>query len=585
MNGTALKLAEPMAGTPETGPARPLPARPKANLAWRWLVLHQQGLRALVIGAMSLGLFLLAWHLLTTYRVSVHVRFVNVPSPAMVFDSLMRAAHDPRFLSHVYLSCRRIFIGFTIAAIVAVPLGLVMGRFRLVREIVFPVCEVLRPIPAIAWVPMAIMLWPSNEESIVFITYIGSFFPILLNTLQGMSMVDPVLIRAAQCLGAREASIFREVYFPGRPALRVHRPDRRHGRRLGVVDRRRDDLRPVRDRLLHLGGLLARAVLRHRAGHDLHRRARPRLERADPRARPDRHAVGQDMTAPPPAAVKKGKVTVTDFSLSYDSLEGPVEAVCDASIRVDPGEFVSIIGPSGCGKSTLLNAVAGFLKPTRGQVAVDGEPVAGPSADRGMVFQQYSLFPWKTVRQNVEFGLKMKGIDASKRETSARTLLGLAGLLAFENQYPDRLSGGMKQRVGIIRALATGPKVLLLDEPFGSLDAQTRIIMQQILTNMWQHLKTSVLFVTHDIDEAIFLSDRVYCMTARPGRIKAEILVPLERPREQTMMMSSEFLALRRRLMSLIREESLKAMGGEINEDALQGLSIDLHGQSLADII
>jgi NitT/TauT family transport system ATP-binding protein len=291
------------------------------------------------------------------------------------------------------------------------------------------------------------------------------------------------------------------------------------------------------------------------------------------------------MTAPPPAAVKKGKVTVTDFSLSYDSLEGPVEAVCDASIRVDPGEFVSIIGPSGCGKSTLLNAVAGFLKPTRGQVAVDGEPVAGPSADRGMVFQQYSLFPWKTVRQNVEFGLKMKGIDASKRETSARTLLGLAGLLAFENQYPDRLSGGMKQRVGIIRALATGPKVLLLDEPFGSLDAQTRIIMQQILTNMWQHLKTSVLFVTHDIDEAIFLSDRVYCMTARPGRIKAEILVPLERPREQTMMMSSEFLALRRRLMSLIREESLKAMGGEINEDALQGLSIDLHGQSLADII
>ncbi len=291
------------------------------------------------------------------------------------------------------------------------------------------------------------------------------------------------------------------------------------------------------------------------------------------------------MTAPSPAAVKKGKVTVTDFSLSYDSLEGPVEAVCDASIRVDPGEFVSIIGPSGCGKSTLLNAVAGFLKPTRGQVAVDGDRVSGPSADRGMVFQQYSLFPWKTVRQNVEFGLKMKGIDSSKRETSARTLLGLAGLLAFENQYPDSLSGGMKQRVGIIRALATGPKVLLLDEPFGSLDAQTRIIMQQILTNMWQHLKTSVLFVTHDIDEAIFLSDRVYCMTARPGRIKAEILVPLERPREQAMMMSSEFLALRRRLMSLIREESLKAMGGEINEAALQGLSIDLHGQSLADII
>jgi NitT/TauT family transport system ATP-binding protein len=190
-----------------------------------------------------------------------------------------------------------------------------------------------------------------------------------------------------------------------------------------------------------------------------------------------------------------------------------------------------------------------------------------------------------TVRENVEFGLKMKGMDRIKRQQSARTLLGLSGLLSFENQYPDSLSGGMKQRVGIIRALATGPKVLLLDEPFGALDAQTRVIMQQILTNIWQRLKTSVLFVTHDIDEAIFLSDRVYCMTARPGTIKAEVAIPLERPRHQSMMMSSEFLALRRGLMSLIREESLKAIGGELNDVALQGLGIDLHGQSLADVI
>jgi NitT/TauT family transport system ATP-binding protein len=285
------------------------------------------------------------------------------------------------------------------------------------------------------------------------------------------------------------------------------------------------------------------------------------------------------------AAGAKGRIEVSHFGLSYDSIDGPVEAVTDAGIVVEPGEFVSIIGPSGCGKSTLLNAVAGFLKPTRGTVLVDDEPVDGPSADRGMVFQQYSLFPWKTVRENVEFGLKMKGMERSRRETAARTLLGLAGLLAFENQYPDRLSGGMKQRVGIVRALATGPKVLLLDEPFGALDAQTRIIMQQILTNMWQRLKISVLFVTHDIDEAIFLSDRVYCMTARPGSIKAEIKIPLPRPRQQSMMMSSEFLALRRGLMSLISEESLKAMGGEVNDDALQGLAIDTHGHTLSEMI
>jgi NitT/TauT family transport system ATP-binding protein len=281
----------------------------------------------------------------------------------------------------------------------------------------------------------------------------------------------------------------------------------------------------------------------------------------------------------------RGLVEVEGFDLCYDTADGEIEAVRNVSIRVDPGEFVSIIGPSGCGKSTLLNAVAGFLKPSSGTVTLDGEPVNGPSADRGMVFQQYSLFPWKTVRGNVEFGLKMKGIDALERQRSSRTLLGLAGLLAFENHYPESLSGGMKQRVGIVRALATGPKVLLLDEPFGSLDAQTRVIMQQILTNMWQRLKISVLFVTHDIDEAIFLSDRVYCMTARPGTIKAEIIVPLERPRQQPIMMSSEFLALRRGLMSLIREESLKAMGGEIGDVALEGLSIDLQGRSLAEVI
>jgi NitT/TauT family transport system ATP-binding protein len=282
---------------------------------------------------------------------------------------------------------------------------------------------------------------------------------------------------------------------------------------------------------------------------------------------------------------RMGRVDVKDFALSYETVDGSVEAVSNTNIHIEPGEFVSIVGPSGCGKSTLLNAVAGFLKPTKGTVTVDGEPIKGPGADRGMVFQQYSLFPWKTVGQNVEFGMKMRGIHKSKREQAARTLLGLAGLESFINHYPERLSGGMKQRVGIVRALATGPKVLLLDEPFGALDAQTRVIMQQILTNMWQRLKISVLFVTHDIDEAIFLSDRVYCMTARPGSIKAEVPIPLVRPRQQSMMMSSEFLALRRGLMSLIREESLKAMGGELNDLTMTGLNIELHGSALADVL
>ncbi|MET3355012.1 UNVERIFIED_ORG: NitT/TauT family transport system ATP-binding protein [Xanthobacter viscosus] len=291
------------------------------------------------------------------------------------------------------------------------------------------------------------------------------------------------------------------------------------------------------------------------------------------------------MAIPATAPTQTGLIEVTGFELAYDTIDGAVIAVSDADLVVNPGEFVSIIGPSGCGKSTLLNAVAGFLKPTAGQVTVDGEAVKGPSADRGMVFQQYSLFPWKTVRENVEFGLKMRGMGRSERAVAARTLLGLAGLSAFENHYPDRLSGGMKQRVGIVRALATGPKVLLLDEPFGALDAQTRVIMQQILTNLWQRLGISVLFVTHDIDEAIFLSDRIYVMTARPGCIKAEVTVPLPRPRDAALQLSPEFIRLRADLGALIREESLKAMGGELNEDALKGLAVNLNGSNLAQVV
>jgi NitT/TauT family transport system permease protein len=217
----AVPVSSPLADESETGEraiaasgTSPATSSRVFTPAKRWLILHRAALRALVLGALSLMLFLIAWHFLTKYRVNIYVRFLNVPSPEAVLEKAVRAFHDPRFFNHVALSCRRILIGFSVATVVAVPLGLVMGRFRLMREFVFPVTEVLRPIPAIAWVPMSIMLWPSNEESIVFITFLGSFFPILINTLHGMVMVDPVFVRAAQCLGARETSIFREVYFP-----------------------------------------------------------------------------------------------------------------------------------------------------------------------------------------------------------------------------------------------------------------------------------------------------------------------------------------------------------------------------------
>ena len=281
----------------------------------------------------------------------------------------------------------------------------------------------------------------------------------------------------------------------------------------------------------------------------------------------------------------RGRIEARDIGIRFASKGGHTQAVQSVSLHVAPGEFVSLIGPSGCGKSTLLNAVAGFITPSSGTLTVDGQGVSGPGPERGVVFQQYSLFPWMTVRRNVEFGLKMHGVPRMERERQARTLLGLAGLLSFENHYPDQLSGGMKQRVGIVRALATSPQVLLMDEPFGALDAQTRVVMQEILTNMWQRLRISVLFITHDIDEAIFLSDRLYVMTARPGRIKAEIPVDLPRPRTPEMMASPAFVALVQKVRALIREESLAAMQGELHEGGLAGLSTDLGPQGAAHVV
>jgi len=280
----------------------------------------------------------------------------------------------------------------------------------------------------------------------------------------------------------------------------------------------------------------------------------------------------------------KGHIVIDRLKVEFPGTKSSgIVAVDGVSLDVKPGEFVSIIGPSGCGKSTVLNVIAGFTPASGGRVDVDGQSVDQPGIDRGVVFQQYSLFPWLTVRKNVEFGLKTQGMPLSRRETTARTFLGLAGLLAFENHYPDQLSGGMKQRVGIVRALVTSPQVLLMDEPFGALDAQTRVVMQEILTNMWQRQRISVLFITHDIDEAIFLSDRIYVMTARPGRIKAELEVPLQRPRTPEMSSSATFQGMRQTLQNLIREESIKSMGAEIGTCGLQGLSVELGARGPKD--
>lgn len=235
-------------------------------------------------------------------------------------------------------------------------------------------------------------------------------------------------------------------------------------------------------------------------------------------------------------------------------------AVQDMTFEVAPGEFVCLLGTSGCGKSTILNAIAGFIRPSGGEILLDGDPVERSSREKGIVFQSHALFPWKTVISNVEFGLKMKGISKGNRAKIAQFYLTLVGLRGYESNYPTELSGGMEQRVGIARVLANDPLIILMDEPFGALDAQTRQMMQELLLKIWDEYNKTIIFVTHDVDEAIFLADRLLVLTARPARVKKEICIKLARPRNYNVLLSPDFIRIKEEVIELIREETLKTI-------------------------
>src|SRR5262249_643616 len=255
------------------------------------------------------------------------------------------------------------------------------------------------------------------------------------------------------------------------------------------------------------------------------------------------------------------KLKIADITMKYRTRRGAEVIAVDAlSLAVADREFVGIVGPSGCGKSTLLRVVAGLIEPSSGEVLLNGRRIEGPGADRGMVFQSYTLFPWLTVQGNVEFGSRLKAMAAAERARVAHEYIEMVGLGGFEHHYPKELSGGMMQRVAIARALANDPDVLLMDEPFGALDAQTRIIMQELLVGLWQRTPKTIIFVTHDIDEAIFLSQPVYIITARPGRIKQTLDVDLPHPRSLDVITSPAFTDMKRAVLDSIKEEGLKAL-------------------------
>ena len=254
------------------------------------------------------------------------------------------------------------------------------------------------------------------------------------------------------------------------------------------------------------------------------------------------------------------QLSIRGVSRTFTGTRGQTtQALLPIDFEVRENDFVTILGPSGCGKSTLLRIVAGLDYPTEGRVLLDGQTVEGPGADRGVVFQSYTLFPWLTIAQNIRFGLRERGMSEADQKERSDFFIAKVGLRGFENHYPKQLSGGMQQRTAIARALANDPKILLMDEPFGALDNQTRVLMQELLLGIWEAERKTVMFVTHDIDEAIFMANRVAVFSARPGRIKTELAVDLPHPRHYTIKTSPEFMELKARLTEEIRAESMAA--------------------------
>lgn len=254
-------------------------------------------------------------------------------------------------------------------------------------------------------------------------------------------------------------------------------------------------------------------------------------------------------------AVALGEINAEKLSIRLGTGANEFEAVQAVDFTIQPGEFVCLLGPSGCGKSTLLGALAGHIIPANGVLEVDGETINGPSPERGMVFQHHTLFPWLNVVDNVAFGLKMRGISKAERHAQALEMLKQVGLQDVATRWPSQLSGGMQQRVEIARVLINKPRLLLMDEPFGALDAQTRMKMQQLLLDIWGRIRTTLVFVTHDIDEALFLADRILVMSPRPGRFIENLSVNFARPRRTELVTEPEFMQLKRHCLELLNHE------------------------------
>ncbi|NJO21912.1 MAG: ATP-binding cassette domain-containing protein [Sphingomonadales bacterium] len=510
------------------------------------LVLSARWQRAALRTA-SIVLFFAIWFAGSWLNANVIKAFnpVLLPPPQVVLQTGIKLAASGELHTHILASMSRVIQGFILASVGGVLLGALVGRSRTLENLIEPMIELLRPIPPLAFLPMMVLWFGIGEMSkIAFIAY-AAFFPIFTTTVEGIKYVDPILMRAAPASAPLSATSSATSSF--RPPCPTSLPVCGSALRCRSSSSSRPSSLPrTQPRLPHqrCAHVLPRVADAAWCSRDRHHR----LHREHRSAAPGEPAAALAQAGSELTPAMRSKIRIEGVSKQFDASV----ALQRVSLEIAENSFTCLLGPSGCGKSTLLNMIAGFVTPSSGRILVDGSEVRGASADRGVVFQEYALFPWRTTLQNVAFGPFIRGKPRAEQVETAQEYLKLVGLSGHEQKFPNELSGGMKQRVAIARALANHPSVLLMDEPFGALDAQTREVLQEEMLRIWQHERKTVIFVTHSISESIFLADCIVVMGTKPGSIKEVLDIDLKHPRDRT---SPEFVALDRRIKQLVREE------------------------------
>ncbi len=479
--------------------------------------------RARALAVAGVLTFFATWCVLSYANI---IPTVILPTPTEVLRAFPVLHFQEALVRSIGGSLYRVYMGFLLAALVAIPLGLLMGTFPPVKHFFVPLLDPLRFLPISALVPLFIVWFGIDEMQKIIFLFVGIVVYLLPLVVEAVENVDDVYLQTATTLGASKGQLIRHVLIPGSlPAI---------GEALRV-------------RARHPG---------HRRGHGLD----------DPDGQQGPLRLERVMATPSKAAASPNVLELKGVSKSFVNPDGRLfQAIKDVNLTIkdepDVGEFRVFLGPSGCGKSTILNIVAGLFLPTEGEALVRGTPVTGPGPDRGMVFQSYSSYPWLTVLENVAFGLMLRGVPRKDREASARTWIKKVGLEGTEKKYPRQLSGGMRQRVAIARTLAARPQIILMDEPFGALDVQTRLGMQNLINELWVEIEGTILFVTHDIAEAVYLADKVHILSANPGTIVEEVTVDLPLHRTEDLKNTARFRELETVVLDKIRKQ---AKGGNL---------------------